>query len=143
MQNGVDFIGNAAVTLCHDGKGKYLLGLRSDKCRDEHFKWDPIGTGGIEFGDTIETTIRREVKEECGADVLHIEFIGTREVFRENEGKITHWIQFDHLVQIDPAQVKIMEPDKCLELRWCTMDEIPEPRHSQFPFFLEKYKDRL
>ena len=143
MKKGVDYIGNAAVTFCHDGNGKYLLGLRSDKCRDEHNKWDPIGSGGIEFGDTIEETIRKEVKEECGADVLGIEFLGTREVFREHDGKKTHWIQFDYKVHIDSTQVKIMEPDKCLELRWCKIDEIPEPRHSQFPVFLAKYKDKL
>ena len=143
MTNGVDFVGNAAVTLCHDGVGNYLLGLRSDKCRDEHNRWDPIGSGGIEFGDTIEETIKREVKEECGSDVLQIEFLGIREVFREHNGMKTHWIQFDHLVQIDPTQVMIMEPEKCLELKWCNLKEFPEPMHSQFPYFIQKYKDRL
>ena len=143
MKKGYDYIGQAAVTMCHDGNGKYLLGLRSDKCRDEHLRWDPIGSGGIEFGDTIEETIHKEVKEECNADVLKIERLGVREVFREIDGKQSHWIQHDFKVQIDPSQVKINEPDKCLELRWCTIDEIPEPRHSQFPIFLEMYKDKL
>lgn len=145
MQEGFDYIGNAAVTLCHDGNGKYLLGLISKKCRDEHGKWDPIGSGSIEFGDSIEETIRREVKEECGADVLDIEFMGIREVFREHAGRKTHWLQFDHRVRIDPTQVQIMEPEKCLELRWCTLDDFPEDKHmhSQFPNFLEKYKNML
>ena len=145
MIHGVDYIGNAAVTLCHDGNGKYLLGLRSDACRDEHNKWDPIGSGGIEFGDTIEATIRREVKEECGAAVLDIEFLGTREVFRSHNNQATHWIQFDHLVLIDPSAVYITEPEKCLELRWCALSDFPPvaDMHSQFPIFLEKYKDKL
>ncbi|MBP9843152.1 MAG: NUDIX hydrolase [Candidatus Pacebacteria bacterium] len=143
MIKGSDYIGNAAVTICHDGKGNYLLGLRSDKCRDEHLTWDPIGSGGIEFGDTIEETIYREIKEECNADVLKIDFLGVREVFRIHEGKKTHWIQFDYKVQIDPANVKIMEPDKCLELGWFTINNFPNPLHSQFPIFLERYKDKL
>ncbi len=143
MIKGIDYIGNAVVTLCHDGEGKYLLGLRSDMCRDEHGKWDPIGSGGIEFGDSIEETIRKEVKEECGADVINFEFLGTREVFRKHEENPTHWIQFDYRVQINPEQVRITEPDKCLELQWCDIDKIPEPMHSQFPVFLEKYKDKL
>ena len=143
MKKGFDFIGNAAVTLCHDGQGKYLLGLRSDQCRDEHNRWDLIGSGGIEFGDTIEETVRKEVKEECGADVIHIEYLGFREVFREQSGTQTHWIQYDYLVQIDSQQVRITEPDKCLELRWCQIDEFPEPLHSQFPVFLAKYKNKL
>jgi 8-oxo-dGTP diphosphatase len=143
MIKGTDYIGSAAVTLCHDGEGRYLLGLRSNTCRDEHNRWDPIGSGGIEFGDSVEETIYKEVKEECGADVLEIEFLGHREVFREYKGKKTHWIQFDHLVRINPGQVRITEPDKCLELRWCKLDEFPESMHSQFPVFIEKYKDKL
>lgn len=143
MKKGIDYVGNAAVTICHDGQGNYLLGFRSGKCRDEHFTWDPIGSGGIEFGSSIEETIYREVKEECNADVIKIEFLGVREVFREHEGKKTHWIQFDHKVQINPEQIKINEPDKCLELKWFTLDTLPNPLHSQFPTFLAKYKDKL
>jgi len=143
MIKGIDYIGNAAVVICHDGAGKYLLGLRSDKCRDEHFKWDPIGSGGIEFGDTIEQTIHKEIKEECNAMVLGIEFLGMREVFREHQGRKTHWIQFDYKVQIDPTNVKINEPDKCLELGWFSLEDFPTPLHSQFPLFLEKYKHKL
>jgi len=145
MKKVTDYIGNAAVTLCHDGSGKYLLGLRSEKCRDEHNKWDPIGSGGIEFGDTIEDTIKREVKEECGADVLEVEFLGTREVFREHEGQPTHWIQFDYKVLINPEQVYITEPEKCLNQQWFKLEEFPavSEMHSQFPIFLERYKYRL
>lgn len=73
MEKGVDYIGQAVVTLCHDGKGRYLFGLRTDKCRDEHFRWDPMGSGGIEFGDTIEETIHKEIKEECNIDVISFE----------------------------------------------------------------------
>ena len=144
MEKGIDYIGQAAVTLCHDGKGKYLLGLRSDKCRDEHNRWDPIGSGGIEFGDTIEETIHKEVKEECNARVISFERLGIREVFRTREdGKQSHWIQHDFKVLVDPTGVKINEPDKCLELGWFAIDQLPEPMHSQWPIFYERYKDEL
>ncbi|MCD5381920.1 MAG: NUDIX domain-containing protein [Candidatus Pacebacteria bacterium] len=143
MQQGYDYIGNAVTTFCHDGNGRCLLGLRSDKCRDEHGRWDPIGSGGIEVGDTIEDTVHREVKEECGSEVVAMEFLGHREVFREQNGTKTHWIQFDFKVQVNPDQVRIMEPEKCLALEWYTLDALPEPMHSQFPTFLEKYKDKL
>lgn len=129
--------------MCHDGKGNYLLGLRSNKCRDEHGTWEPIGSGGIQFGETIEEAIRREVKEECNAAVKQIEHLGVREVLREHGGIKTHWIQHDYKVLIDPAEVKINEPDKCLELRWCRVGEFPDPMHSQFPRFLDKYKSKL
>ena len=69
--------------------------------------------------------------------------MGFREVFREIDGKKSHWVAFDYKAQIDPKDVSITEPDKCTELRWCAIDEIPQPQHSQFPLFLEKYKDQL
>jgi|AntRauTorcE11897_2_1112592.scaffolds.fasta_scaffold14855_3 ADP-ribose pyrophosphatase YjhB (NUDIX family) len=145
MKKGIDYIGVGAVNLCHDGSGKYLLGLRSDKCRDEHFKWDPVGSGGVKHGETVLAGVRREVKEETGADAIDIQQIGWRDTFREIDGKTYHWVQFDYLVKVDPAQVCNPEPEKCLELRWCSLEDFPDTKdlHSQFPTFLETYKDIL
>jgi len=72
-----------------------------------------------------------------------MEYLGWYETMREHEGKQTHWVQFMYKVLIDPKQVYITEPEKCLEQRWCTIDNIPEPRHSQFPRFLEAFGDKL
>ena len=143
MKKGEDYIGVGAVTICHDGQGNYLLGKRSEKCRDEHNRWDAIGSGGVEFGESIEEALKREVKEECGTDVKSFEYLGFREVHRIHDGKKTHHISFDFKVEVYREQVVNAEPEKCLEIRWCKLGEFPEPLHSQFPFFLEKYKDKL
>jgi 8-oxo-dGTP diphosphatase len=143
MQKGVDYIGVAIVPFLHDGNGRYLVGLRTDKCRDEHFTWEPLGGGGLKFGETIEEAIVREVLEETGAKPFNFKYLGFREVHREHEGKKTHWLAFDYQAQVNPETIKIMEPEKCAEIRWCTVTEIPTPMHSQFPLFLERYKDRL
>lgn len=142
MINGQDNIGVFVIPIAHDGSGNYVVGLRTEKCRDEHNCWEPTG-GGVEFGETLEEAVVREVQEEVGAKPFNIEYLGLREVFREHKGKKTHWIAFDYRVQVDPTEVKIMEPEKCAELKWCTIDKIPTPMHSQFPLFLERYKDKL
>lgn len=143
MEKGTDYIGISVVTICHDGNGKYLLEYRSDRCRDEHLTWSPIGSGGLRKEEKLETAVRREVEEECGAIPTDIEFLGHREVFRNIDGVDTHWIAFDFRAKINPAEVNIMEPDKCLKLEWFAVSDIPEPMHSQFPIFLEQHKDKL
>lgn len=143
MIKGIDFIGIAVIPFIHDGEGNYVVGLRTNKCRDEHDRWEPTGGGGVKIGETTEEAVLREVQEELGTKPFNIIALGHREVFREHEGKITHWICFDFKAQVDPTKVKIMEPDKCAELRWCKHTEIPEPMVSQFPLFLEKHKDIL
>jgi len=115
------------------------------QCRDEQGKWEPVAGGGLKFGETVEAAARREIAEECGATALDLEYIGYRDVFRTIDGKPTHWIAFDMRAKIDPAQARITEPHKCDEQRWVTIDELVamDDLHSQYPHFLNKYKDVL
>ena len=142
MKKGQDYIGITTVFLCHDGNGKVLLNKRSNNCRDEHGAWD-CGGGGLEFGDTIEDNLRKEIKEEYCADVLDYEFLGYRDVHREHNGVKTHWIALDFRVLINKDQVKIGEPHKCDALEWFTLDNLPKPLHSQFPLFLKLYQTKI
>ncbi|KKW19274.1 MAG: NUDIX hydrolase [Parcubacteria group bacterium GW2011_GWA2_51_10] len=142
MNVGEDYTGVSVIFFCHDGKGNVLLSKRSEKCRDEHGTWDP-GAGRLEFGHTIEDTLRREILEEYGARVLDYEFLGYRDVHRTNDGRPTHWIALDFKVLIDPSHVRNGEPEKFDALEWFSVNNLPAPLHSQFPAFLELYKNRL
>jgi 8-oxo-dGTP diphosphatase len=142
MKKGEDYTGVSIVFILHDGKGKYLLNKRSKECRDEHGRWD-VGGGGLEFGDTIEQTLEKELLEEFGCKILDYEVLGFRDVHREHDGKKTHWVTIDHKVLIDPEEVQNKEPHKFEELRWFPIDEFPEPMHSQWPAFYNKYRENL
>ena len=142
MKKGEDYIGAGVVYFCHDGEGNVLLSKRSKNCRDEHGTWDP-GGGGIEFGDTVEDTLRKEIEEEYSTDVVDFEFLGYRDVHREHEGKKTHWLMIDFKVLIDKNKVANGEPHKFDAVEWFTLDKLPSPLHSQFPNFLNLYKDKL
>ena len=142
MDKGKDYTGISVVFLCHDGKGNILLSKRSTKCRDEHGTWDP-GGGGLEFGDTVENTLKKEIAEEYCTDVLDFEFLGYRDVHREHDGRKTHWLALDFKVLIDRNKVKNGEPHKLEAVEWFTLDNLPSPTHSQFPNFLKLYKDKI
>ncbi|MFM2357623.1 MAG: hypothetical protein RJA61_360 [Candidatus Parcubacteria bacterium] len=142
MKKGIDFPGITITYFCHDGAGNFLMNFRSKNCRDEHERWD-IGAGGLELGDSVEATLRKEIMEEYCTDVLKFEFLGFRELHREHESKPTHWIALDFKVLVDPKKVRNGEPHKFERVDWFTLDTIPSPTHSQFPKFLEKNKTRL
>lgn len=142
LRKGIDYPGVTICFFCHDGKGNVLLNFRSDKCRDEHHRWD-IGAGGLDLHDTVETTLRKEIKEEYGADIIAFEFMGYRDLQREHNGERTHWVGLDFKVLIDPAQVVNGEPHKFEKLEWFPINNLPSPMHSQFPIFWEKNKKFL
>lgn len=142
MKKGEDYTGVCIVFLCHDGKKNFLLSKRSNESRDEHGRWDP-GGGGIEFGDTIEHTLKKEIQEEYCTDVLKHEFLGFRDVHRTHNGRPTHWIALDFKVLVDREKAKNGELHKLDKIGWFTLDNLPQPLHSQFPYFLEKYKEKI
>ncbi|MFZ3020240.1 MAG: NUDIX domain-containing protein [Minisyncoccia bacterium] len=142
MRKGVDNTGISIVYMCHDGNGNFVLSKRSKNCRDEHGAWDQ-GGGGLEFGDTVENTLKKEITEEYCADILEQEFLGYRDVHRVHNGEKTHWIALDFLVKVDRQKVKNGEPHKFDDVSWFNLNSLPEQLHSQFPFFIKKYKDNL
>ena len=143
MKKGVDYTGITVVYFCFDSNGNLLLAKRSVNCRDEHGKWD-CGSGAIEFGDSPENTLRKEIKEEYCTDIIEYEFLGYRDVHRElDDGTKTHWVALDFKVLVDRDMVKIGEPYKFDDIGWFTKDSLPSNLHSQLPNALEKYKNKF
>lgn len=142
MKKGEDYIGISVVFICHDGKGNFLFSKRGVNARDEQGTWD-CGGGGLEFGDTVENTLQKEIAEEYCTNVLEYDFLGFRDVHREQNSKKTHWLALDFKVLIDPSKVKNGEPHKLDEIAWFTLNNLPTPLHSQLPKFLTLYEDKL
>jgi len=129
LRRGVDHIGVCVVFFCHDGDGNILLHRRSDKCRDEVGNWD-CGGGSMEFGESFEEAVRREVKEEYCVDVCDLKQIKVNNVLRENNGIPTHWIAVLFAAKVDKNLVQKGEPEKMDDLGWFPIENLPNPRHS-------------
>lgn len=131
LRRGIDHIGISASFVVHDGAGNVLLQQRGTSARDENGNWD-VGGGAIEFGESIDEAVKREIKEELCAETIDIQFLTVYDAFREFNGVKTHWVAIMHAVQVDPAKVRIGEPDKIDALGWFTSKNLPSPLHSQF-----------
>lgn len=142
MEKGFDYPGVSIVYFCHDGNGNFLMHKRGENCRDEKNKWD-IGAGGLDFGETVVETLRREIFEEYTTNVLEFEFLGYRDVHRKDRGKSTHRVGLDFKVLVNKKKVSNGEPHKFDEIGWFKLDNLPKPFHSQFPEFLKKYRNKL
>jgi ADP-ribose pyrophosphatase YjhB (NUDIX family) len=115
----------SCVFVCHDGHGRILLARRSAGARDEPGTWD-CGAGALEFRESFEEAVTREVIEEYTAEPIAIEQLGVRNVVRED-----HWVAIIFAVRLDPADVRLGEPHKFDELGWFAPGELPAPLHSQ------------
>ncbi len=143
MKKGIDFVGITVSFYCHDGQGNYVMHKRGANCRDEHGTWS-FGGGGLEFGETLDEAVVREIKEEYGIEPTEYTCLGFDEKFRQlADGTPTHWIGFRYLALVDAAKVYNSEPDKHDELQWVSLDAIPDNLHSQELRDLEKYHNQL
>lgn len=139
---GTEFTGVTIVFICHDGTGNFLLAKRSAGARDEQGRWE-ISGGGLKFGERVEDALVREVREEFCTIIKSQEFLGYRDLLRTHNGRPTHWVTLDFLVEVDREKVAIGEPHKCDEIRWVKFGEWPEPLHSAFLKTIESHKDKL
>ena len=142
MQKGVDYTAITVSYMCHDGEGNFLLNKRSNNCRDEHGVWD-FGAGGLDFGETVQENLKKELMEEYCVEPMSTEFLGYLDLFREMNGNKTHWLGLIFLVEVDRTKVKNGEPHKFDEIGWFRLDNLPTPAHSMQGLLLETFKDKL
>ena len=143
LKKGVDYTGIVITSYAWDGAGKFFVTQRSEKCRDEHGVWECPG-GGLKFAESPEDCLRREIREEVGAETVEImELLGVNSFVRENDGKKTHWIRFSYICKVDPKEIHIGEPDMVAGSGWYGLDNIPLPHNPGLAYDLEHHQDAL
>lgn len=123
MKVGLDYIGVSAGAVIRNGEGRYFLARRSNGARDDHGKWEFPG-GTIKFYETREQAAKRNIAEKHGFNIAIDEPLGVYDVI--DEGNRDHWISTTYLCHVVNGEAHIMQPDKCAEIGWFTLDEIAE-----------------
>jgi len=139
LQPGIDYVGISTPFYCNDGKGNFVFHKRSKNCRDEWGRWD-TGSGKLEFGQSPEENVLREVKEEYGVKGIIQEQLPPHSIFRINKGRKTHWLVIPFFILVDPSAVKINDPEKIYEIKWFCLSKLPNPLHTGFQYTLGRYK---
>jgi len=105
------------------GKTKILLSRRQNTGYQDG-KWDIAGAGHVDKNETAQTALIRECKEEIGIDVKmdNISFVHLSH--RLSTYRTYYDIYF--LVSAYEGTPRIMEPEKCSELKWFLIDKLPE-----------------
>ncbi|MBP9718875.1 MAG: NUDIX domain-containing protein [Candidatus Levybacteria bacterium] len=120
MKKGIDYIGVGVGAAIFNKEGKLFITLRGEKAQNERGKWEIPG-GGVEFGETFEDAIKREIKEELDIDIEVIELLGVCSHIIPDEKQ--HWVAPTYICKIKKGSPKIMEPHKCADIGWFTIKE--------------------
>jgi 8-oxo-dGTP diphosphatase len=102
--------------------GKFLIQRR--KGSHGTGTWSIPG-GHLEFNESFEETAEREVYEETGLKIKNIRFGAVTNDILRGEGK--HYVSVWLISDYENGEERIVEPDKCDGLEWCTLDSLPAP----------------
>ncbi|OGI32047.1 MAG: hypothetical protein A2343_02415 [Candidatus Moranbacteria bacterium RIFOXYB12_FULL_35_8] len=123
LKPGKDYIGAGCGIMIINNKREILLKKRGKKSRNEIGWWEKTG-GIIEYWEKAEKTVIRETKEELG---IEVEIVGyfphTDHIIKKDR---QHWIGLNYLGKIKKGVPKNLEPEKCDEIRWFSLDNLPK-----------------
>lgn len=96
------------------------------------------GTGGghLEFGETPEEGVKREIREEYGIEIKNIKFLGVCNIMKYGK----HYVDIGFTVEIKSGEPKIMEPDRFDEIGWFDLGNLPEPLFEAVKLYIDSYK---
>jgi 8-oxo-dGTP diphosphatase len=131
----------AAIMILKDGN--VLLGKRNDDPEKAGSQLHGEGTwtlpgGKVDFGETILTAAKRELKEETDLDAKELELISvTDEIVHD-----AHFVTMGFLCTEFEGEVKTMEPDEMTEWGWFSLEELPTPMFKPSAKMIKNYKEK-
>lgn len=120
---GKDYIGVGGGVLIFNEKKEILLMKRGGKSRNNIGWWSKPG-GKIEFGEKVLDMIKREIKEETNINIKIWGYLPYTDHVIKKEGH--HWIAINFVADYSKGKMKIMEPQKCDDMKWFSLGRLPK-----------------
>lgn len=109
----------------HGAETEVLLQLRgSTGYMEQH--WAAAAAGHLERAETAHDAAQREALEELGICDVELDFITSMQRTQRRD-PIDERIDFFFTARQWTGEPRIMEPHKCRELRWCALNDLPDP----------------
>ncbi len=124
MVAGRDYIGVGVGAMVFNGKGEVFLARRGPRATNERGCWEFPG-GKVTFGEKLIDTIKREFLEEYGMMIEITDLLGVEDHILPEEQQ--HWISPTYIGQFVGGEPRILEPEKCTEIGWFSLDHLPQP----------------
>jgi len=140
MEKGKDYIGVGCGAVILNDKNQILLMKRTENVRNNPFYWSIPG-GGVDFFESLEECIKRELKEELNIEIEVVKLLCVCNHIIKNEKQ--HWVAPQFLCKIIGGEIKNMEPDKCSEIKWFDLDDMPDPITDNTRDGVEVIKNKL
>jgi 8-oxo-dGTP pyrophosphatase MutT (NUDIX family) len=115
------------VFLLREGSAgtEVLLQYRQNTSYMDHH-WAAAAAGHVERGETAYDAAHREALEELGITDAALQFEFSMQRTQHAEA-IDERIDFFFTARSWSGEPRIMEPEKSAELRWCPLDDLPDP----------------
>jgi len=121
MEIGKDYIGVGCGAFILNDKNELLLQKRAVPAEKDHWC---IPGGRLEMFETFEEAVKRETKEETDVEIEVVKLMGICDHIIKSED--AHWVSACYLCKIINGEPKIMEPDKASDMKWFSLDNLPE-----------------
>jgi len=139
LKAGKDYVGVGGGALIFNKKKEILLMKRGGSVRNNAGWWAKPG-GRVEYGETAMQMAKREIKEETNINIQVWGYLPHTDQVIKKEGQ--HWVAINFLADCKSGKLKNMEPHKCDEVRWYSLNKLPKKMEQTTREAIKNYLDK-
>jgi len=123
MKPWIDYIGIGWWAIIVNNKNEVLLVQRSLNSRTEPWTWSRPW-GQVEFWESIEAAIEREIYEEVWIIIKVTKFLEVTQTISKESN--THWLAFGYMADYISGEITNKEPENHTAVQWFPINNLPD-----------------